>query len=337
MKSVGALGILCLALGLASSVAAGPYSESLYDYGNAYDPGIPGFVGPAGDGKIGWDEWGNPLPGYEDQIVNPVFIGWAATVVDYSPSPDEPGLPPLQTQPQWQHPEKALGPVTGDNFDIVSLGDLREGQIAGGVTPGQITLGFDAPIGNGEGPDFAVFENGFISGGGSGVPGETFAELAYVEVSTNGADFARFAADSLTSAPVGPYGTIDPTNVYNLAGKHVNAYGDSWGTPFDLQTLVDDELVTLGLVVLDEIQYVRIVDIPGTGDWLDAGDDSIYDAWWTFGSGGLDLEAVGIINPSQGQDVLEPVSVVFFGTGLTIVIGCCRRRRMRKNAGQFAR
>ena len=99
------------------------------------------------------------------------------------------------------------------------------------------------PITNGPGADFAAFENGFISDGRSGVEGEISGELGYVEVSTDGLQFARFSSVSLTPSAVGAYGTFDSSNVYNLVGKHVNAFGDSWGTPFDLQTLADNPLV----------------------------------------------------------------------------------------------
>jgi PKD repeat protein len=49
-------------------------------------------------------------------------------------------------------------------------------------------------------------------------------------------------------------------------------------------------------VDLNSINYVRIVDIPGSGDFKDSQGNPIYDGWVTFGSGGLDLEAVGVIN-----------------------------------------
>ncbi|AKB27731.1 Chitin binding protein [Methanosarcina siciliae T4/M] len=51
-----------------------------------------------------------------------------------------------------------------------------------------------------------------------------------------------------------------------------------------------------GSVDLNSINYVRIVDIPGSGDFKDSQGNPIYDAWVTWGSGGLDLEAVGVIN-----------------------------------------
>ena len=241
----------------------------------APDPGIPGFVGPNGDGKT---EFGT---------VNPIFITWASSLVDYTPANQE-----IDTG--FTTTTKPLGPVTGDNFDIISLGDLDQDQINAGELPGSATLGFDLPIGNGEGPDFAVFENGFLSGS----VGNIFAEFAYVEVSTDGDVFARFPSKFLASGEgeVGGYGNGDPTYVYNLAGKHVNAYGDSWGTPFDLSTLEQAPEVLNGSVDLNSINYVRLVDIPGSGDFKDSLGNSIYDAWVTWGTGGFDLEAVGVIN-----------------------------------------
>ncbi|MFN6048554.1 MAG: T9SS C-terminal target domain-containing protein, partial [Bacteroidota bacterium] len=56
----------------------------------------------------------------------------------------------------------AEGPAASNG--VVSLGD-------GGIA----TLTFDPPITNGDGFDFAVFENTFL---------DTFLELAFVEVST---------------------------------------------------------------------------------------------------------------------------------------------------------
>lgn len=103
---------------------------------------------------------------------------------------------------------------------------------------------------------------------------------------------------------------LDPTGIYNLAGKHVNnafefegqLFGSSWGTPFDLATLSDNRLVTKGLVDLDEIQFVRVVDIPGNGSFLDSFNKPIYDPFPTTSpitSGGFDLEAIGVIHPTQ--------------------------------------
>ena len=139
-----------------------------------------------------------------------------------------------------------------------------------------------------------------------------FTELGYVEVSSNGVDFVRFSAVSLTPEAVGRYGTIEIGKVHNLVGKHPNAGGICTGTPFDLKEILDAPKVVDGLVDVNDIRYVRIVDIPGSGDFNDeamlnidpgtwAGWDfyqdnhPIYDAWVTLGSGGVDLEAIGVL------------------------------------------
>jgi hypothetical protein len=274
------------------------------------ETGVNGYVNPAGN-----YEHADPLA--PDAVLNPIFRGWAAQVVSYQPAP---GL-----APQWSDPNMALGPVTGNNTDIVSLGDLSRQQIDQGLPPGSITLGFSEPIRQVRGYDFVVFENGFVSAGnweGNAVAGQMFAELAFVEVSSNGVDFVRFPAVSLTDGPVDfTLGTINPNRIHNLAGKHPNAYGTCIGTPFDLGEIAELPEVVSGLVDINDIRYVRIVDIPGSGDFYDqaemhidprtwpewdlyANNNPIYDAWDTstvplHPSGGFDLEAVGVLNEQQ--------------------------------------
>ncbi|MEL7504816.1 MAG: PEP-CTERM sorting domain-containing protein [Cyanobacteria bacterium J06554_6] len=280
--------------------------------GYAFDPGkidaaIPGFVGPDGVGNI-----------TSNNRVNPLFTGWATDYQDYRPAPG--------VLEQWQTPERALGPVTGAFDGIVSLGELTAEQIDAAVMPGQITLTFDSPIQNGEGADFAVFENGF----GFADTGKLFAELAFVEVSSNGSDFLRFPSISSTPDPLEPFGQLDPTQVYNLAGKHLNNgivlpddqfVQASWGTPFDLEVLAD--IAQPGLVDLNSINFVRIVDISGNGAFVDSEGRPIYDPWQTTipGSGGFDLEAVGVIN---AQAVPEPTSLL--ALSLAGVLGISLRR-----------
>jgi hypothetical protein len=277
----------CSLLGLVAAVfplgaLAGPYSMGLDDPLNGYDAPIPGFVGPAGVGKArlydGLDENLQPIYQNPENYVNPLFFGWASEVISYEPSAVV-GL--------FNDPALGLGPVTGDLADVVALGDLNLSQIAAQAPPGSITLRFDQPIKNLSGVDFVVFENAFIAQtntGGLGIGG-TFVELAYVEVSANGVDFVRFPATSLNTASVGGYGSVDPTNIHNLAGKHVNVSGNSWGTPFDLEQ-----------VGLSQMVAIRLVDIPGNGAFLDAAHRPIHDGWPTFGSGGFDLDAVGSIS-----------------------------------------
>ncbi len=270
-----------LAAGMMISAAgSGPYSAGLDDPENVHDAPVPGFIGPDGVGKARLDD-GTGFFQNPDNRVNPLFFDWASGVADYRRSDTDTG---------FNDPEDALGPVTGDNFDVVSLGDLTAAQIAAGNPPGQITLHFTKPVRDLSGADFVIFENAFTAGfdtGGAGIGG-VFAELAYVEVSQDGISFRRFSPASLTPSAVGAYGSIDPTQVHNLAGKHVNAYGDCWGTPFDL--------AQTGLA---EISYIRLVDIPGNGAFKDAAGNPIYDSWRTFGSGGFDLEAVGAVSISM--------------------------------------
>ncbi|MFP4192949.1 MAG: PEP-CTERM sorting domain-containing protein [Candidatus Hydrogenedentota bacterium] len=234
------------------------------------------------------------------------IAGWATGYDEYYRSDGQTG---------WSDPSSAFG-APGGSGDIVSLGDLSEGDITAGMSPGYITMTFDTPITNRLGHDFAVFENGFPFGPG------LFAELAYVEVSTDGEHFARFpsffdAADE----PIGAFAGLDVTEIYNLAGKHQNGYG----TPFDLAQLTSSELVQRGRVSLDEINYVRIVDIPGSGDWADSDGNSIFDNWPTTGSGGLDLNAVGAMNV-----VPEPGTIILLGAGLGGLF--VRRLRNRHSA-----
>jgi len=274
-----------------ASSFAGPYTEV----------GISGYVSPDNHGRHA-DPLSDP-----NAVINPIFKAWATTVVNYQPAPGVDGM--------WADPSKALGPATGDRLDIVSLGDLNRQQIGNGLTPGQITLSFDEPIRQQDGYEFVVFENGFTSDVSletGSVAGLMFAELGYVEVSSNGIDFARFPAVSLAPEPVGSYGTIEISNVYNLVGKHPNGNG----TPFDLEEIADEPNVVSGLVDIDDIRFARIVDIPGSGDFYDdaathidpasgpvreyySDNHPIYDAWVTFGSGGVDVEAVGVLQEQK--------------------------------------
>lgn len=277
-----------LVLVISAMVFAGPYTE----------PGVNGYVGEDGH---------HADPGDANAVINPIFRGWATSVVSYEPAPG--------VGPQWMDANKALWAATGNNFDIVSLGDVNSAQIDEGIPPGRITLSFNETIRDGNGYDFVVFENGIVSvydtGRGS-IKGQMFAELGYVEVSSNGSDFVRFPSVSLTEGLVGMYGTLEISDVYNLVGKHPNAEGVCTGTPFDLQEIINEPNVVSGLVDINNINYVRIVDIPGSGDFEDeavehiepgswpvwdfyANRHPIYDAWLTFDSGGVDLEAVGVL------------------------------------------
>lgn len=209
---------------------------------------------------------------------DPAFIGWATGWVDY--------IPGGNLASTWMNPQKAMGPAEGNSFDVVSLG-----------SGGSITITFDPPISNGQGWDFAIFENSFS---------DTFLELAYVEVSSDGVNFVRFDNDSLTANPVGGFGATDPTNIDGFGGK----YRQGFGTPFDLTYLSTKDDVIDGTVKLNEIGYVRIVDIIGDGAFFDTSGDVIWDPYPTAQSAGFDLDAVGVryhqfANDAPNQPALE--------------------------------
>jgi hypothetical protein len=215
------------------------------------------------------------------------IAGWATGYLNYTVG--------ANVDAKWQTPNLALGPAVGDSFDIVSLGN-----------GGNITLTFALPIVDGPGWDLAVFENGIA---------DTFLELAYVEVSSNGVDFFRFANDSLTAAPVSAFGAIDPTNITGLAGK----YRQGFGTPFDLAELAG----VSPLLDVHNVGYVRVVDIVGDGTYLDTSGDVIYDPHLTTGSGGFDLEAVAALNVVPEPSGLALAASAVWG------MWCFRRRRTR--------
>lgn len=157
---------------------------------------------------------------------------------------------------------------------VLSLGDA-----------GEAILTFDYPISNGDGPDFAVFENGFNN---------SFLELAFVEVSSDGIHFVRFPSVSLldTLVQLDNNAAMDASRLNNLAGK----YKANYGTPFDLEELKD----SVGLN-LKAITHVKIVDVVGSINPMfgsrDAKNNLINDPYPTpYPSAGFDLDAVGVIH-----------------------------------------
>lgn len=172
----------------------------------------------------------------------------------------------------WQTPEKALGPAEGNATDVVSLGE-----------GGEIVLVFDPPVSDGEGFDIAVFENSFS---------DNFLELAFVEVSSDGVTFSRFDSWYLGTEPVGEYGTLKPEDIGGLAGK----YRQGYGTPFDLAELKEKPEVVSGAVDLQQIKFVKIIDITGDGSLTDSHGNKIYDPYPTKESAGFDLDAAAALN-----------------------------------------
>lgn len=211
------------------------------------------------------------------------------------------------------------GSTTISNTGFNSLGDLDAAEIAAGAAPGFLTVTFPNGIRNGAGADFAVFENGFAFG----TPNGLFVELAYVEVSSNGSDFVRFPSISTNTAPVtgsGAFAGYDMSNIYNLAGKHAAGFG----TPFNLDDLLTAAAVIGGAVDLNNIQYVKLVDIPGDGSFLDSLGNPILDNWLTVGSGGFDFrlpagQGIGVIHavPEPAAALLAFIALTWLWQSLT--------------------
>jgi hypothetical protein len=195
------------------------------------------------------------------------IVGWAKEVVSvaFGDAVDD----------EWQDASRALGTAQGAPDEVVSLG-----------RGGEITLRFSPAIANGDGADFAVFENGL---------NDHFLELAFVEVSSDGEHFVRFPSRYLGTVPVGAYAGQDTTLIGGLAGK----YRIGHGTPFDLEDLVCLPEVTNGLVDTAAVEYVRIVDIIGDGTSLDSGGRPIYDPYPTVGSAGFDLDGVAALHVAE--------------------------------------
>jgi hypothetical protein len=167
---------------------------------------------------------------------------------------------------------------------LVSLGDS-----------GIAVLTFAQPIANGTGADFAVFENGFPNAQNTE---EAFLELAFVEVSSDGVNYFRFPARSLTQidvqlSSIAGLGYINARHIHNLAGK----YRAGFGTPFDLA-----ELAGVPGLNVNAVTYVRLVDVVGSVTAHGSNDDSgrvINDPYPTFfPTGGFDLDAVAVLNRS---------------------------------------
>lgn len=175
---------------------------------------------------------------------------------------------------------------------------------------------FDSPISDGKGPDFAVGENAFRNDSSKLI----FAELYYVEISSNGTDYLRFDNVSLTT-DTAAYLAIDPGKVYGLGSVQIAYYGYNYRQPYDLAWLRNKKEVLNGTVDLSAITHVKYTDIPGTDveDTREIDNDSdgiidetytfypqydsfghiIRDAYLTWGSGGADVYKPGVIHLAE--------------------------------------
>lgn len=178
----------------------------------------------------------------------------------------------------YGYEENATG--VADN-NVISLGDS-----------GIAICKFKKPIVNGNGYDFAVFENAF---------NDSFLELAHVEVSTDSIHWYRFSSVSLTPTnfQIPTFGSLDYRNIKNLAGKCRAFYG----TMFDLEDLDNSTFLNK-----NQINYIKVIDVIGCINCPSKSYDSkgniINDPYPTpFETGGFDLDAIAVINEGTENSI----------------------------------
>ncbi|MCA9321543.1 MAG: hypothetical protein KDB53_12440 [Planctomycetes bacterium] len=204
------------------------------------------------------------------------------------------------------NPANVLGGPTGLGLPAGSQSVLTLG------TQGSLTLGFPVVITDGPGADFSVFENAFFNAPALNM---AFAEVAFVEVSTNGLDFVRFPSCYVgPPGPTGPFALFSPGRHRGLAGclpvlAHVpSGFGDpfdpvvSGGDAFDLADLDGMPLVQSGIVDLSAIHFVRLVDVEAGVD-VDANGQLIEDSG---GPGSADIDAVSVIHAAGSSFAGHP-------------------------------
>jgi hypothetical protein len=235
------------------------------------------------------------------------FIAWATgnkIVRGYQDISD-----PSSGYPTLGDSTSAIGKADGSS--IVSLGD-----------GGSAVVVFQRPIKNEAGYDFAVFENSFS---------DTFLELAFVEVSSDGINYFRFPATSNTQdiVQLDNAADMDARKINNLAGKYRALYG----TPFDLH-----ELSGISGLDINRITHVKIIDVVGSilpaYATQDKNGKKINDPWSTpFPSSGFDLDAVGVIHQAPPNVIDELASAIAFQVFPNPVSGISKIR-VRLNAPQ---
>jgi hypothetical protein len=225
---------------------------------------------------------------------------FATAVTDYSPGP---GFGIFDSSRILGSPRGA-GRFAG-SLDVTSLG-----------VGGSITLGFDVALQDGPGADLVIFENAFLTVSG------VFSEVAFVEVSTDGVHFARFPArysgppgplPAFSGLPMGSYPGFSgamPVLANALTNSHYPGNPiEAGGEALDLGSLRGHPLVRSGQVDLQDLNHVRLVDVP-EGACCDSQGNLI----WDHGGPGAsaDFDAVGLLNHSDNQNASRPFA--FFET-----------------------
>lgn len=171
---------------------------------------------------------------------------------------------------------------------------------------GWLTVGFDVVITDGPGADLLVAENPFFSGG----LGDTFAEMAFVEVSSNGVDFARLpnryggpanSPGPFGVAQIGWYGGLIGAVPVNVGAPDPQDVVTAGGDAIDLADLRQHALVLAGRVVLSAITQVRLVDVIDGVDRDTAG-RVLHDP----GAGSADIDALTVVQHQGNQSPRGP-------------------------------
>ncbi len=211
------------------------------------------------------------------------------------------------------------GQAGGGVFQPTNVLGAPDGAVHSLGIGGNVVAGFDVIIADGPGADLIIGENPFRS---TTDPRQSFAEAVFVEVSSDGVNFARipsFYYGPPTSP--GPFGFINVGDYDGLAGiSPLNSSAsdpldvvDAGGDAIDLADLANDPLVRAGLVNLRFIREVRLVDVRDGID-RDSRGVTIHDP----GSGSADIDAIAVVHDtvSVGRrgpevDVVVPADGAF--------------------------
>ena len=206
------------------------------------------------------------------------------------------------------------GGLTQGSTDVCSLG-----------TGGTLTLQMDPAVIDGAGADLMVCENAFYVLGTL----QSFAEVAFVEVSSDGVHFARLSCNYTGPDEPLPFFTgIHPARYRGFAGvMPVSAHPPevdpldvtaAGGDLFDLHELVDDPLVQADLLDRDNIRFVRIVDVDA-GHVVDTAGHTVFDCGVGNGSS-CDIDAVVGLNTVQNQDGGRPRVETDLVNGFLVIV-----------------
>ena len=149
----------------------------------------------------------------------------------------------------------------------------------------------------------------------------------------------------LLACPADDGGTDPIVSAASDCGSHGNLEIlplDIWGRDVDAQVSLDREptlfsdsgagpgvltaplgptsfefQVIAGEVDLSNISFIRLIDVPGSGDFFDALGNPIFDSWVSQQSGGLDLDAIGFLSTTV---IPEPATAVTAGLALMSIV-----------------